>query len=159
MAAHGTQQQRSEQENAGSFDSLEEPVTETSPSSSRKKRVNVEEHARTKRKRRLHSGEGKTPTISCTHPIHSYCKARTLTGDEITYNFNKLYDCSTKVDQDKCLLSLVRVEKSKKKRVDEGARVKKKTFNVDYYLLTKENIKVTVCKSSFTSVLVIRYLL
>lgn len=104
------------------FDSLTEPVTPTSPSSSRKKRINLENQQKHKRKRLLHSGEGKNPEANCR--CTNFCKAASLNSEDIQFNFRKLYDNQTKVDQDKFILSLLQTSTVKRKRVGDAARKK-----------------------------------
>ena len=71
--------------NSTNFDTLEEPVRSTTPTSSRKE---AQEHARVRRKRLFNSGQGKTPGDICTHSTRSLCKAAVLTPTDKQHNFN-----------------------------------------------------------------------
>lgn len=140
---------------ARDFDSLNEPVRSTSPTSSRKKKVNIENHQKYKKKKLLHSSEGKLSRINCAHQsARSFCKASTLTPDDVNYNFQKLYNCSSKVEQDAAILKLMDINQAKRARVTEAARQKPKALSVKYYMLRSQiNVKVEVCKATFISVL------
>lgn len=137
------------------FDSLTEPVTSTSPSSSRKKKVDVTNHHRYKKKKLLNSAEGKIARRNCQHQsVNSFCKVSVLSGDDINYNFQKLYNCESKVDQDAVILKLLEISTAKRPRVSVEARRKAKANTIKYFLLNSTTRdRVEVCKASFISIL------
>lgn len=138
---------------SNNFDCLDEPVLTTSPKSSRKKRSNPDKHTRSIRKRQLHSGAGKVPIKNCIHLQRSFCKAELLTSEDISYNFTRLYDNTTKVEQDKDILSLMDISQSARTRVSAESRRKAKDITIKYNLLHSNNVKLEVCKATFVSVL------
>lgn len=151
--ASSAQESSSNANQMNNFDSLDEHVQCTSPRSSRKRKVDVTNHARTITKKRLHSGEGKTPTLNCAHTASTFCEARTLLVAELTYNFERLYNNKTKVEQDQMILSLMTIQGCKRSRVDEANMKRSKGATITYHLLRHDNSRIEVCKATFTSVL------
>ena len=93
---------------------------------------------KTIKKRALHSGEGKLPQKGCTHASTSWCKIDTLTHGDITYNFRRLYDFKEKVQQDRELLLLLKINKASRVKIAEPSRKRARDLTVTYHLLMNE---------------------
>jgi len=80
----------------------------------RKRRVSKETHAKEVAKRIRHSGVGKNPHIGCHHQTGdkntAFCRANTLTPDDVALNFAKFHEKLDKVGQDEFLLLLMKIE-------------------------------------------------
>lgn len=120
-----------------------------------RKRKAPKDYLREKDKLVRHSREGKEPRVVCRHRNTHFCQAGKLTDQDVTFNFDTMYRCQTKVDQDKVILRLATVGSVTRKRVDDDDRLKTRDIRVTYHLLchAPPHVKIPVCKATFRSVL------
>ena len=81
--------------NSTNFDTLDEPVGSTSPTSSRKKHRDTLVFGE---RGFLTQGHGKRQENICTNSTRSLCKAAVLTPTDKQHNFNTLYSYKDKTD-------------------------------------------------------------
>ncbi|XP_053366721.1 uncharacterized protein LOC128540767 [Clarias gariepinus] len=122
--------------------------------SARKRKRSVPTKEREVMKQKRHDGSGKEPIIACNHVGEKFCRASSLSKDDLLQNFSLFYETANKEKQDEGILRLVNLSLPKRIRVSPNAAKRPRNLSITYFLLRKGSMeRVPVCKATFISVL------
>lgn len=142
------------------FDGLDSVVKRTQVG--RKRSKNPSASKREVAKKLRHSGQGKEPSIQCTHEAggennkKGYCQARTLTAECLRRNWEAFYEEPTRSAQDAIILGLINVNRVQRERVAVQERQRPRSLAIKYNLRRSsvdDGVLVPVCKTAFLSAL------
>jgi hypothetical protein len=118
----------------------------------RKRKVNTALHEINIIKAARHSGGGKIPTIACKHNEESFCKAATLSNEQVTNLFQSFYSSAKKVTQDSILLSYMTICQVIRRRLKTDNNNKQRDVSIKYHVLDESKTRLPICKASFMSI-------